>query len=151
MPQFRDNLPPGARTFESRVQVQWADCDIAGIIYFVNYWRYAEFAEMEMFAELGFPFAKMFYDSDLLMPRVRAEAEFFAPSLMGDWLRIRTHIDKVGASSIRWVCVVFNEMTGVANAALTLTAACVSSGTKKSIPIPDRLRAALLATRHEKE
>ncbi len=144
MPQFRDSLPPGARTFEARAQVQWADCDYAGIIYFVNYWRYAEFAEMEMFAQLGFPFATVFDDLDILIPRVRAEAEYFAPSLMGEWLRIRTHIDKVGGSSIRWVCVLFNETTGVANAVLTLTVACVSRKTKKSIPIPASLRTALL-------
>jgi len=145
MPQFRDSLPPGARAFEARAQVQWADVDYAGIIYFVNYWRYAEFAEMAMFAELGFPFTTVFDDLNILMPRVRAEAEYFAPSMMGDWLRIRTHIDKVGGSSIRWVCVLFNEATGVANAVLTLTVACVSRETKKSIPIPEPLRAALLA------
>jgi acyl-CoA thioester hydrolase len=143
MPQFRDSLPAGARTFEARVQVQWADCDIAGIIYFVNYWRYAEFAEMEMFRELGFPFTTVFDDLDFLMPRVHAEAEYHAPSLMGDWLRVRTHIENVGASSIGWACVFFNETTGVANAVLRLTVACVSRETKKSMPIPARLRAAL--------
>ena len=144
MPQFHDDLPPGARTFEARAQVQWADCDIAGIIYFTNYWRYAEHAEMEMFRELGFPYNTVFDDLDFWLPRVHAEANFHAPALMGDQLRVRTHIEKVGASSIRWKCVLFNDTTGVANAVLTLTVACVSRRTKKSTPIPPRLRAALL-------
>ncbi|HUN29466.1 MAG TPA: thioesterase family protein, partial [Alphaproteobacteria bacterium] len=76
MPQFRDSLPEGARTFETRAQVQWGDCDIAGIIYFVNYWRYAEHAEMEMFRELGFPYDSVFDDLNFWLPRVRAEADF---------------------------------------------------------------------------
>jgi acyl-CoA thioester hydrolase len=144
MPQFHDDLPPGARTFEARAQVLWGDCDSAGIIYFVNYWRYAEQAEMEMFHALGFPYKTVFDDLDFYLPRVRAEADFHAPSLMGDWLRVRTHIEKVGASSVRWKCVLFNETTGVANAVLTLTAACINRETKKSMPLPPRFRAALV-------
>lgn len=144
MPQFHDDLPPGARAFEARSQVLWGDCDIAGIIYFTNYWRYAEYAEMEMFRELGFPYNTVFDDLDFWLPRVRAEATFHAPSLMGDWLRVRTHIEKVGASSIRWKCVLFNETTGVANAVLTLTVACVSRRTGKSMPLPPRVRDAFL-------
>ena len=147
MPQFRDSLPEGARTFETRAQVQWGDCDIAGIIYFVNYWRYAEHAEMEMFREFGFPYDSVFDDLNFWLPRVRAEADFHAPALMGDWLRIRTNIEKVGASSIRWRCVLFNETTGVANAVLWLTVACVSRETRKSMPLPpalkEKLRSAL--------
>lgn len=144
MPQFRDNLPEGARVFESRLQVQWADVDIAGIMYFANYWRFAEYAEMEIFRELGFPYDTLFDDLDFWLPRVRAEADYHAPALMGDWIRMRTHIEKVGASSVRWKIVMFNETTGIANAALSLTVACISRATKKSMPLPTELRAVLL-------
>lgn len=144
--RFKDSVPPGARTFEARLPVQWADVDIAGIMYFPTYWRFAEYAEMEMFRELGFNYATIFEELDFWLPRVRAEAEYHAPALMGDWLRMRTHIEKVGASSVRWKTVIFNERTGEASAQMSLTVAAMDRETKKSTPLPPQIREALLAT-----
>ncbi|MDE2481266.1 MAG: acyl-CoA thioesterase [bacterium] len=145
MTQFRDTLPPGAKTFEARLQVQWADVDIAGIMYFAAYWRFAEYAEMEFFAELGFPYNTVFEHLDFWLPRVKIDAEYHAPALMGDWLRMRTHLERVGASSVRWRTVVFNERTGEASAAMTLTVACMNRETKRSMPLPQSLRERLIA------
>jgi acyl-CoA thioester hydrolase len=143
--RFRDTLPADARVFESRLQVQWADVDIAGIMYFAAYPRFAEYAEMRLFAELGFPYESVFTEYGFWLPRVRVEAEYFAPALMSDWLRMRTHIERVGASSVRWKTIVFNERTDEAGAALTFTVAAIDAGTKKSCPLPDPIRSALLA------
>lgn len=145
MTRFKDDLPPGARVFESRLQVQWADVDIAGMMYFAAYPRFAEYAEMQMFAELGFPYESVFEDYHFWLPRVRVEAEYHAPALMSDWLRMRTHIERVGSSSIRWRTVLFNERTGNAGAAITLIVAAIDGATKKSRPLPEPIRAALLA------
>jgi acyl-CoA thioesterase FadM len=60
MTRFSDRLPEGARVFASRLQVQWADVDVAGIMYFAAYSRFAEYAEMQLFAELGFPYERVF-------------------------------------------------------------------------------------------
>lgn len=130
--------------FETRLAVQWADVDVAGIMYFASYWRFAERAEMEMFRELGFPYNTVFDDFDFWLPRVRAEAEYHAPALMDDWLRLRTHVEKVGASSVRWKTVAFNERNGEPGAELTLTVACMDRTTKRSRPLPPQLREALL-------
>ncbi|HVA34463.1 MAG TPA: thioesterase family protein [Candidatus Baltobacteraceae bacterium] len=143
MTRFRDTFPAGARAFETRLQVQWADIDIAGIMYFAAYWRFAEYAEIGLFSELGFPYDRVFDEFDIWIPRVRAEAEYHAPALMNDWLRLRTHLEKVGASSIAWKTVAFNERTGEAGAEFRLTAACMSRTTKKSCPLPEPLRDAL--------
>lgn len=143
MARYRETLPPGARVFETRLRVQWADVDIAGIMYFAAYWRFVERAEMDMFLELGFPYNTVFEDYDFWLPRVRAEAEYHAPALMDDWLRMRTHLEKVGGSSVRWKTVVFNERTGEPGAEFTLTVACMDRETKKSRPLPPVIREAL--------
>ncbi|MBV9233786.1 MAG: acyl-CoA thioesterase [Candidatus Eremiobacteraeota bacterium] len=145
MTRFRDALPPGARTFESRLQVQWADVDIAGIMYFAAYPRFAEYAEMRMFSDLGFPYDRVFTEYGFWLPRVRVEAEYYAPALMNDWLRMRTHIVRVGGSSIRWQTVLFNEGTGEAGALLTFVVAAIDAETKKSRALPEPIRDALLA------
>ena len=144
--KFKDTLPAGARSFESRLRVQWADVDIAGIMYFAAYWRFVELAEMDFFRELGFPYDKVFGEFDFWLPRVRAEAEYHAPALMDDWLRLRTHIERVGASSVTWRTVVFNERTGEAGAQFVLTVACMDRATRRSRPLPEALRGAFLAT-----
>jgi YbgC/YbaW family acyl-CoA thioester hydrolase len=138
-------LPARARAFESRMRVQWADVDIAGMMYFAAYWRFAERAEMDLFSELGFPYERIFDTYDIWLPRVHANADYHAPARMDDWLRMRTHVDKVGASSIHWTTVVFNERTGAAGAVMRLVVACINRKTERSRPLPDEMRAALAA------
>ncbi|HTX58565.1 MAG TPA: thioesterase family protein [Verrucomicrobiae bacterium] len=145
MTRFKDRLLPGARVFEARLQVQWADVDVAGIMYFAAYWRFAEYAEMCLFAELGFPYDTVFDEYAFWLPRVRAEAEYHAPALMNDWLRLRTHVEKVGASSLHWRTVVFNERTGGAGAEIAIAAACIDRERKRSRPMPEPIRSALLS------
>lgn len=145
MAQFKDSKPPGARTFETRVMVQWADVDIAGIMYFAAYQRAAERAEMDFFAEIGFPYNRVFQEHDIWLPRVHVEADYHKPALMGDWLRLRTHITHVGASSVKWETAVFNERTNEAGAVIRLVVACMDRSTLKSRPLPPGIRSALLA------
>jgi acyl-CoA thioester hydrolase len=143
--RYKERLPKDARVFETRLQVQWADVDIAGIMYFAAYWRFVEYAEICFFAELGFPYDTVFDEYDFWLPRVRAEAEYHAPALMNDWLRMRTHIEKVGASSLRFQTVVFNERTGEPGGVFSLTVACMDRVKKSSRPMPEPIRAALAA------
>ena len=145
MSKFHDTIPSSARIFEARLQVQWADVDIAGIMYFAAYSRFAEYAEMQLFAELGFPYESVFAQYDFWLPRIRVEAEYHAPALMSDWLRMRTHIEHVGGSSLRWLTVFFNERTGAPGAAMKLVVAAMDGTTKKSRPLPEAIRTALLS------
>ncbi len=142
--KYRETLPAGARVFESHVRTQWGDVDAAGIVYFAAYWRFVERAEMDMFGELGFPYESVFQTYGFWLPRVRCEVEYHAPALMNDDLRLRTHVEKVGGSSVRWKTIVFNRRTGEAGAAFVLTVACIDAETLRSRPLPDAVRAALL-------
>ncbi len=145
MARYKETLPGGARTFEARLQVQWADVDVVGIMYFAAYPRFAEYAEMQMFAQLGFPYETVFTQYNFWLPRVRVEAEYHAPAMMSDWLRMRTHIERVGSSSVHWKTVLFNERTAEAGAVLTFVVAAIDGETKKSHPLPEPIRSALLA------
>ena len=143
MAQFKDTKPSTARAFETRVMVQWADVDIAGIMYFAAYQRASERAEMDFFAEIGFPYSRVFEEYDIWLPRVHVEADYHKPALMGDWLRLRTHLTHVGASSIKWETVVFNERTSEAGAVIRLVVACMDRRTLKSRALPPEIRTAL--------
>lgn len=133
------------RTFESRVQVQWADVDIAGIMYFAAYQRAAERAEMDFFRELGFPYNEVFEKYDVWLPRVHVVADYYRPAFMEDWLTLRTTMSHVGKSSVRWVTAMHNERTGELGAQMDVTVACIDRKSHKSRALPAEMRAALAA------
>jgi acyl-CoA thioester hydrolase len=144
VPKFVDTTPSGARIFETQVMVQWADVDIAGIMYFAAYQRAVERAEMDFFGELGFPYNSVFEQYDIWLPRVHVGADYHKPALMGDWLTLRTHLRHVGASSIKWQTIVHNDRSGEAGAVFNLVVACMDRRTYKSRLLPAPMRSALL-------
>lgn len=131
------------RTFESRVQVQWADVDIAGIMYFAAYQRAVERAEMDFFRELGFPYSEVFEKYDVWFPRVHVVADYYRPAFMEEWLTLRTTVSHVGKSSIRWVTAMHNERTRELGAQIDVTVACIDRKTHKSRALPTEIRKAL--------
>ncbi|MFY9666255.1 MAG: thioesterase family protein [Candidatus Cybelea sp.] len=133
------------RVFEARLQVQWADVDVAGIMYFAAYSRFAEYAEMQLFGDLGFPYESVFAEYGFWLPRVHVEAKYRAPALMSDWLRMHTHVERVGNSSLRWKTTFVNERSGQTGAEINVIVVAIDAETKKSRPIPEPLRSALLA------
>ncbi len=143
--KYRDTTPPGARIFEVRDRVRWSDVDIAGIIYFGAYVRFIELAETELFRSLGFAYAKMFDQLDIWLPRVHLDFDFFKPALMDDELLLRTHIAKLGSSSITMRMTVLNAATDEVDATATLVIASVDRQTMKSRPMPNGLRDVLAA------
>ena len=141
--KYKDDTPPGARVFEVRDRVRWSDVDIAGIIYFGAYVRFTELAETELFRDLGFPYAKMFDMLDVWLPRVHLNFDFFAPALLDDELVIKTHIAKLGSSSISMRMIMHNTRAAEVDAAATLIVAAVDRATMKSKPLPQHLRSSL--------
>ena len=141
--KFSDTTPPGARIFEVRDRVRWSDVDIAGIIYFGAYVRFIELAEMELFRDLGYPYGEMFEQLNIWLPRVHLDFDFYAPALMDDALLLRTHIAKLGSSSITLRMIVHNTRANEVDAAATLVVAAVDRATMKSRPLPEDFRTAL--------
>ena len=64
---------------------------------------------------------------------------------MSDWLRMRTHIEHVGGSSVRWRTVFFNERTGEPGAVMTFIVAAIDAEMKRSRALPEAIRSALIA------
>lgn len=82
--------------FHHHSRVAFADTDASGIVYFANFFRYAQDAEVEALASLGF--SRM----DMRYPRVHAEADFMAPLYFRDEIRTEAALLSIGSTSLHW-------------------------------------------------
>lgn len=86
-------------TWGLRIEVEFRDCDPAGIVFFPRYFEMAN-AVVERFfaAELGRPFAAVVGGGNGV-PTARIAAEFLRPSRLGEALDFALHITRVGRTS----------------------------------------------------
>lgn len=87
-------------TFVSRQQVRFAHVDAAGIVFYPRYFEMLNAAVEDFFArDVGVSFADMHLTRHLGVPTVKLEAEFAAPSRLGDELDLAIDVGHVGRSS----------------------------------------------------
>jgi 4-hydroxybenzoyl-CoA thioesterase len=85
----------------TEIEVQFGDCDPAGIVYYPNYFRYCDDATAALFAAaLKRPKRNWLADYAIAgIPMVDTGARFVAPSTFGDRLQIHSAISDLGRTS----------------------------------------------------
>jgi acyl-CoA thioester hydrolase len=127
-----------------RVQeyVRWSDVDVSGIIRWSAYVRFVELAETELFRALGYPYATLWDQLDIWLPRVQVHFDYRSPVVLDDLLGIEVWVGKVGRSSIR-LEFLMHKPDGSAAAAAYLVMVAISRKDSRSVDIPPALLAAL--------
>jgi 4-hydroxybenzoyl-CoA thioesterase len=125
-------------------QVQWGDCDPAGIIFYPTYFRWMDSACWAMFASAGYD-AKRMRAEHLAMPLLSAECQFLYPAEQGDKCEVRSRILSFGGKSFVLGHEVWREdgMT-LARGSETRVWGKFDSGPGSRLrgqPIPDALKA----------
>ena len=128
------------RVYRSRIQIRFAHCDPAGIVFYPRYFEMLNGVVEDWFAEeLGFPFQEIL-KSGLGIPTVHLNVDFTAPSRLGDELGVTLAVTALGSSSVT-IEVVFCGPAGDvrvrSEAVLVLTDALAGC----SAPISENLRA----------
>jgi len=80
------------------VQLQWGECDPAGIIFYPTYFRWFDAAAWNMFAAVGYD-AKRMRAEHLAMPLVAADCQFKHPAEQQDRAEVRSRILRWGGKS----------------------------------------------------
>jgi YbgC/YbaW family acyl-CoA thioester hydrolase len=88
------------KKFNTKIQVYWADCDAAGIVYYGNFFRYFEMAEEDLFAAQGRNRAHLFQELQMGTPRVEVSCRFRKPARLGDLLDVTLWVEKRTRSSL---------------------------------------------------
>jgi 4-hydroxybenzoyl-CoA thioesterase len=84
------------------IEVEWGDCDPAGIVYFPRFFEYFDACTNALFEKAGFRKAEMLKRYGLVgIPLVEASAQFYAPASFGDTVTVHSTIVEWGKSSFR--------------------------------------------------
>jgi acyl-CoA thioester hydrolase len=83
-------------------RVRWSDVDASGIILWSAYTRLVESAETELFRAAGFPYATLWDQLDVWLPRVQFHIDYRSPARLDDLLDTSIWVGRIGRSSIRF-------------------------------------------------
>ena len=89
------------RKYSIEERVRWGDVDAAGIIFYGAYIRFFEFAETELFRDVGLPYSVMFDELDIWLPRVHLECNFHHAARLDDLLEVSVYVGRFGNKSMR--------------------------------------------------
>lgn len=136
------DLPAAAHRVAARIRFQ--ECDPAGIVFFANWFGLGSVAIEEWFeAALGLDFHALHSGRGVGTGFAHAEADFFAPGLMGDHVLLTPLVTRVGGASYNLTIHIHRGAAELVR--LRLVTAVTDLATRRSIPVPDDLRAALAA------
>src|SRR5215813_10444386 len=90
-----------ARRFTIEEHVRWSHIDRAGIIYYGQFLRFFEIAEMELFRAVGLPYSDIFDRLDIWLPRVQIHFDFRSPLVLDDLVQVSAFIGRFGESSLK--------------------------------------------------
>lgn len=140
---------PALFHFCHRQEVAFADTDLAGIVHFANFLRYAENAEHAFLRSLGLPVHVAEGARQQGWPRLAVACDFLRPARFGEVLRIGLRGTEVRTHSLSYGFWVFGPGSGPADPIATGRCSIIhvsldvaSHGIRK-VPVPDVLRAAL--------
>ena len=127
-----------------RVQeyVRWSDVDASGIICWSAYVRFVEIAETELFRAVGFPYATVWDQLDIWLPRVQVHFDYRNPARLDELLEVEVWVGRIGRSSIRLEFLV-RKPDGQAAAEAYLVIIAVGRKDSRPVDVPQALLEAL--------
>jgi len=90
-----------AREHVFPVRVYYEDTDAAGIVYYVNYLKFAERARTEMLRLIGREQQQMMEKDGVAFAVKSARVEYFRPARLDDALAVRTGLVEVAGASLK--------------------------------------------------
>jgi YbgC/YbaW family acyl-CoA thioester hydrolase len=131
---------PGHKKFTIEERVRWGDVDAARIIFYGAYIHFFEFAETELFREVGLHYGTMFDELKIWLPRVHLECDFYRAARLDDLLEVSVYVGRFGNKSMRLNFEVRRKGNEEMIATAHFVLASVNQETFETIPIPSELR-----------
>src|SRR6056300_1423964 len=104
------------------VRVYYEDTDLAGIVYYANYFKFIERGRSEWVREMGIDQVAMKRDAGVVFAVRRVEADYLQPAKFDDQLDVSTTISTVSAARIVLDQMVLRDDAVLFTAQVTLVA-----------------------------
>jgi 4-hydroxybenzoyl-CoA thioesterase len=130
--------------FERSVRIRFGHCDPAGIVFFPRYYElFNALVEDWVNEGLGLSYAELLGPRRVGLPTVAQRTEFLAPSFMGDEVHMGLDLLRLGRSAfdLRLSCRCKEQW----RVKMHTTLVCTNLLSHKAMPLPEDLRAAMLA------
>lgn len=128
-------------------RVRFGECDPAGIVFYPRYFEMVTELQEDWFSDgLGIDHRDLHMVRGLITPTAHLECDFHRPSRLGDLLDCVWDVDRIGGASLH--CRVALRHKDELRVEVRLVLVFCDRGTGRPVPIPDDIRAAILA-RHE--
>ena len=80
-------------TIRKKIQIEWGDCDPAGIVHYPRYFAYFDNCTAALFAAAGIPKHELIRRYQIIgIPMVDTRARFLVPSRFGDEVEVESSI-----------------------------------------------------------
>lgn len=131
-----------SRPFTCTDRVRWADVDLVGIMRFSAVTRFLEMAEQELLRAAGLPYAFIFDQPEIWMPRRHLTIEYFSPARIDDLLTMAIWASRLGESSLT-LTMDLRQEDGRLVATATMVVVCVTVEAFAKRPLPRVIRDAM--------
>jgi len=123
--------------------VKLHDTDMAGFLFFGHQFKIAHDAYEDFMEAVGLGFARLLHNAEFLLPIAHAEADYTAVLQVGDKLKVQVRAVNIGETSFT---LAYNlvGIDGQSVGTVKTVHVCVDNARKEKIPLPEKLRKALL-------
>ena len=132
--------------FIHRFRVRYSEVDPQGVVFNARYLEYADILVTEYFRALGIGFSS---DDSPEFHVARAEIDYRRPLRADELVEGRLRVSRIGTSSVHMAVALHGDATGARaddpHAEIALVSVHVDLTTGRPLPVPDDLRARLLA------
>lgn len=133
-------------TYQRTIPIEFNHCDPAGIVFYPRYFEMTNSVIENFFADVvGRSFAQMHLGQGNGVPTVRIEAEFVAPSRLGEKVLFTLEIVKLGGASAEFS--IRARLGEEERMRLRLTLVWIESG--RAAPWPEEMRARMVTFMEE--
>jgi acyl-CoA thioester hydrolase len=129
---------------ESRLRVRYEETDKMQVVYYAKIFVWMEVGRVNLMRDIGLPYGD-WEAKGLGMPVVQAHADYRAPARFDDEILVKTRVEKIGNSSIRFE----NEIYRLPDMCLLCvghTVHALSTKDGKTVPFPDEMRSRLTSS-----
>jgi 4-hydroxybenzoyl-CoA thioesterase len=138
---------PQTGPFRRQVLVRFGDCDPAGIVFYPRYFEMFNNLVEDWHREaLQFSFTEIVTTRSWGLPTVHLEADFVAPTRFGEVLSASLSVGEIGTTSVS-LDILLQAPDGADRVRGKVVLVWIDRRVTRSIPIPDEVRARLLAFR----